>query len=66
MRIVCDLFIMGRVALAAIDRSHCLMVFLGCLDVTFQARRSFVAGCPMIIRHFFMAFGTLRIGVTLA
>ena len=63
MGIVDDLFIMRRMALAAIDRSDLLMVFLNRPGVTAQAFNAPVHGQCMIIRHFFMAFRALGIGV---
>jgi hypothetical protein len=63
MGIVDDLFIMRRMALAAIDRSDLLMVFLNRPGVTAQAFNAPVHGPCMIIRHFFVAFCTLGIGV---
>jgi hypothetical protein len=63
--IVDDLFIVRRMALAAVDRNEHLMFFLNRLGVTAQAFNAFVHGQCMIIHHFFMAFRALGIGVTI-
>ena len=63
--IVDELFIVRRMALAAVDRNDLLMVLLVRLGVTAQAFNASVQGQCMIIRHFFMAFRALGIGVTI-
>jgi len=65
MGIVDDLFIMRRMALAAVNRSDLFMVFLNRLGMTFQALNTPVGGCCMISLHFLMAFRALGIGVTI-
>ncbi len=65
MGIVNDLFIMGRMALTAINRNNLFMVFLNCLGMTFQALNTLVDRRRMVIRYFFMTFRALGIGVTI-